>query len=201
MMVKNGQQILLTGRHRAIRKEGTDPILIDFIKDELQPLPCVAFSGDKMESYLLAFLGDLLAEIYSRYQSRLLESNVRAFLQATTKTNKAIQTTIANEPQRFFAYNNGIIAIASNAEVSEHHYQQCITKIEDLQIVNGGKTTASMLYARDQKRGLEENLSQVFVQAKLTVLDGEETGDLINQISRYSNTQNKSIRSRLASSN
>ena len=138
-------------------KEGTDPILIDFIKDELQPLPCVkAFSGDKMESYLLLSL--TLAEIYSRYQSRLLESNVRAFTKAT-KTNKAIQT-LCNEPQRFFAYNNGITATASNAEVSEINGQQCITKIEDLQIVNSKQAPASMVYAQDQKHD-EENLSQV----------------------------------------
>ena len=62
--------------------------------------------------------GPLLAKIYSLYGPRLLEQNVRTFLQAKTKVNRGIIETIVSNPRRFFAYNNGITATASSLETN-----------------------------------------------------------------------------------
>ena len=65
---------------------------------------------------------------------------------------------------------------------------QGIASASNLQIVNGGQTTASILYARDQT-GAE--LDKVFVQMKLSVVAPEKVKIIVPKISRFSNTQNK----------
>ena len=169
-------------------KNANDPITIDFMENGLAPLSCLKVSGssDKYDSYLAVVPGILLAEIYRKYGARLLEANVRTFLQARTKVNQGIIKTIADKPENFFAYNNGLTATAAEVEVSSDGTK--IIGIEDLQIVNGGQTTASILYASDVKKS---DLNKIFVQMKLSrpVPDGRE--ELTRNISRYANSQNK----------
>ena len=177
-------------RYNAIlnSKNANDPITIDFMENGLAPLSCLKVSGssDKYDSYLAVVPGILLAEIYRKYGARLLEANVRTFLQARTKVNQGIIKTIADKPENFFAYNNGLTATAAEVEVSSDGTK--IIGIEDLQIVNGGQTTASILYASDVKKS---DLNKIFVQMKLSrpVPDGRE--ELTRNISRYANSQNK----------
>ena len=78
-----------------------EEIEIDVEKVWGEPLPCLGPHGesDSYESYLLAIPGDFLAEIYELYGPRLLELNVRSFLQARGKINKGIQETIAESPR------------------------------------------------------------------------------------------------------
>ena len=169
-------------------KNANDPITIDFMENGLAPLSCLKVSGssDKYDSYLAVVPGILLAEIYRKYGARLIEANVRTFLQARTKVNQGIIKTIADKPENFFAYNNGLTATAAEVEVSSDGTK--IIGIEDLQIVNGGQTTASILYASDVKKS---DLNKIFVQMKLSrpVPDGRE--ELTRNISRYANSQNK----------
>lgn len=168
-----------------------EPIEIDIANCNGEPLSCLpAFSGSsEYESYLAAIPGDLLASIYSLYGARLLEQNVRTFLQARTKVNKGIIETIRKTPGMFFAYNNGITATASEVEIVKNKDgYPAISKIKDLQIVNGGQTTASILFAKDQSKS---ELQNVFVQMKLTVVSQDKIEDIVPKISRYANTQNK----------
>jgi hypothetical protein len=51
----------------------------------------------------------------------------------------------------FFAYNNGIAATASAATVVNGSNGLHLTKVTDLQIVNGGQTTASLAAALSEK--------------------------------------------------
>ena len=78
----------------------------------LPVLPASVGSGD-YDGYLAVIPGEVLAEIYVRHGSRLLEGNVRTFLGRSGKVNKGIAATVAKEPAKFFAYNNGIAATAS----------------------------------------------------------------------------------------
>lgn len=172
-------------------RTGSEPIEIDLTELNSQPLPCLrAYSGsDKYASYLVAVPGKLLAEIYGMYGARLLEQNVRTFLQARTKVNKGIIDTIKNVPEMFFAYNNGLTATASAVQTTQIEGGGLgITSMSNLQIVNGGQTTASVLYGRDKEKA---NLDDVFVQMKLSVIDPEIIEDVVPKISRYANTQNK----------
>lgn len=182
--------VLDIARYSTIARSGSEPVEIDLEEDFGGALPCLPASlrADGYRSFLFAIPGEVLAEVYASCGSRLLEQNVRTYLQARTKVNKGILKTISKEPEMFFAYNNGITATAADVSIKNSHGQFEISKIRGLQIVNGGQTTASLLYARDcQKR----TLRKVFVQVKLSVVDVDATDDIVPRISEYANTQNK----------
>ena len=169
---------------------GKDPIVINLHEAAGHLVPCIETSANPdVSSYLLALDGNIIADLFKVYDNRLLESNVRTYLQARTQTNKGILKTVADEPHLFFAYNNGITATASAAEFTEINGMLYLVEVTDLQIVNGGQTTASLLYARDQNR---ISLEGIKVQVKLNIISEEASkGSLVPNISRYSNTQNR----------
>lgn len=141
----------------------------------------------KMNYYLSIFPGDLIADLYETYNTSLLENNVRVFLSATRKANKAIRQTIGansgDDAHKFFSYNNGISATAEVIEIENDK----IVKIKDFQIVNGGQTTATIHYSRRKDNYL---LDDVFVAVKITELKkNKEYSSIVNKISQAANTQ------------
>lgn len=161
---------------------------IDIVFDEEDKLNCInAVNEDIYKAYLAIIPGNVLAKLYIEYGSRLLEGNVRSFLSVKGKINKGIRNTIWNEPQMFFAYNNGIAATASEIEIDEDGK---IKRIKDLQIINGGQTTASIANAilQDKK---QEQVEKIFVPMKISIVVGEKYNEMIEKISRYANSQNK----------
>lgn len=152
-------------------------------------IPCIEASRtENARSYLCVIDGDVLANLFEHYGSRLLEGNVRSFLGMKGGVNKGIRGTIQDKPGLFFAYNNGIAATAASASVEATPDGWRITTLSDLQIVNGGQTTASILRARKQDR---LQLSGVAVPMKLTVVSSTDAHDLVPKIAEYANTQNK----------
>lgn len=143
-------------------------------------------------SYLAVVPGQLLNDLYLEYGSKLLEGNVRSFLSVRGKVNKSIQATIKNYPEMFFAYNNGIAATATKIETDMTSDGLVITRIQDLQIVNGGQTTASIANTvLSAKKGDQIDLSKLFVPMKVSVLEHSMAERIIPKISEYSNSQNK----------
>lgn len=141
-------------------------------------------------SYFTVFPGDVLYKIYEKYDARLLERNVRAFLQARGNVNKGIKTTILETPEMFLAYNNGISATAEHISISNENGNTCtITGLSDFQIVNGGQTTASIFNACGKDK---TPLDKIYVQAKITVLANQSQMEcVVPLISACANTQNK----------
>ncbi|PYC24062.1 hypothetical protein DMX02_06420 [Pseudomonas jessenii] len=186
-------------RYSRISSTGGEPVEIDFDEDFDGAVECLPASvgSDNYQSYLFAIPGSVLAEVFAVFSNRLLEQNVRTYLQAKTGVNKGILRTIAEEPGMFFAYNNGITATASSVRTRRFvNGALAISHIKDFQIVNGGQTTASLLYARD---GLGRKLDHVYVQVKLSVVDEDRLADVVPRISEYANTQNKVSLADLAS--
>lgn len=144
----------------------------------------VGDSAGDVTTYLAAVPGGLLAALYRQHGSRLLEGNVRSFLTIRGKINKGIRETVMKEPAHFLAYNNGISATASGVEYRDGS----ITTITDLQIVNGGQTTASLFYAMQASR--EASLDNVYVQMKLVVVSPADAVEMVPLISRFANSQN-----------
>lgn len=165
-----------------------EEIEVDFTTDDPKGIRCLpAFSdGGSIQSYLLVIPGPILASLYQEHGERLFEQNVRTFLQFRGKVNKGIRLTIMKEAHMFFSYNNGISATAE--EVVTSKLNDRILSVRNLQIVNGGQTTASIFTA-----GHKENadLSKVFVQMKLSVVPGPQVEEVVPRISEYANTQNK----------
>lgn len=167
-----------------------EPLNIDFVElfgNGIACLPANLGSGS-YQSYLIVMPAPTLAALYDRYSARLLEQNVRTFLQARAQVNKGIRATIINEPQMFFAYNNGITATAQEIETRMTDSGLQIVRMTDLQIVNGGQTTASLFHTQRRDKA---DLSDIFVQMKLSVIDSEQSETVVPRISEYANTQNR----------
>lgn len=183
--------VLDLDRYAKISSVGPEPVEIDFVENFDGAIECLRAStgAASYQSYLFAIPGSVLARVYAIYGNRLLEQNVRTYLQARTGVNKGILRTIAEEPGMFFAYNNGLTATASAVEVfRQENGALAISRVRNFQIVNGGQTTASLLYARE---GQGRDLSQVYVQIKLSVVEEDRLETVVPRISEYANTQNK----------
>lgn len=163
-----------------------EDIVID-LEDMGHSVP-VLESPEQSDGYrcLLAVIpGQLLADLYEQHHSRILQRNVRAYLQARGKVNKDIHSTIRDHPGRFLAYNNGISATATDVDTYTRDGTVILQRLHDLQIVNGGQTTASLHHA-----SLNHSLDGVYVMAKITVVLKEALNELVPRISRYANSQN-----------
>lgn len=173
---------------------GRENIEIDFTQYSERGIPCLDTNTNDQQTpyhcYLGVIPGVVLADVYDRYGAQLLEGNVRSFLSTKVAVNKKIRETILTSPHMFFAFNNGVSATAATAVIKETPQGKYITSVKDFQIINGGQTTASLSNARYKDKA---DLKAVNLQIKLTVIeaDMDETHNLMQKISRSSNSQNK----------
>jgi hypothetical protein len=183
----------------------TEDIVLDLSHEDAagvlwgHPVTAVGETGG-WEVYVTAFTGPQLVRFYEQYKLKLVNENVRAFLQFAGATNKGIKKSIEEEPRRFISYNNGISIVASkvvgpDGEATDEDNRVELTHlltIEGAQIVNGGQTTAA-LYHASQDPLLSQNIQDVRVFAKITVIPDAEEDEreaAIAKIARFSNTQN-----------
>lgn len=161
--------------------------LEDFFGKSIEVLK--AASGSNFETYLCVIPADGIANIYQKENTRLLEKNVRSFLQFTG-TNKGIKKTIKESPEKFIAFNNGLTITATDKTLIDNGNKLFLKSLSDFQIVNGGQTTASLYFAR--KEGIP--LTGINVMAKINIVndaDDDQLNKLVQDISLYSNTQTK----------
>lgn len=172
-----------------------DELEVNFSEISGSPLPCV-WVTDEMGEYdyaMTAIPGETLRFLYDKFGPRILEANVRSYLSQTGKVNKGIAATLRDQPERFMAYNNGIVIVADEIRLGNlTGGGPGIAWLKGMQIVNGGQTTASMFFTK--KKYPATDLSKVRVPAKVIVLretDPAKEEALISDISRYANSQNK----------
>jgi hypothetical protein len=168
-----------------------EEIEIDFQATHGGAIPCIAVEepGADYKTFLAAIPAATLVSIYGKYGPRLLERNVRSFLQLRGDVNKGIRKTILETPRRFLAYNNGITVTAAEVRLVDHGSGHAIAHVRDLQIVNGGQTTASLFRAA---RKDDAALESIHVPMKLSVVeDPHELDGFVADISRFANSQNK----------
>ncbi len=172
-----------------------DELLVDFKLMSGGPLPCVYIPGESDYDYALtAIPAEALRLLYEQFGGRLLEANVRSFLSVKSKgVNAGIQNTLRMTPERFMAYNNGIVIVADEMKLDKPSGEGStgILWLKGLQIVNGGQTTASIYFTK--KKFPDTDLSRVRVPAKIIVMrveDPVKEEALVSDISRYANSQN-----------
>lgn len=172
-----------------------DELIVDFKLVCGGPLPCVYVPGESDYDYALtAIPAEALRLLYEQFGARLLEANVRSFLSVKGKgVNAGIQNTLRTAPERFMAYNNGIVIVADKMELDKAGGEGStgILWLKGLQIVNGGQTTASVYFTK--KKFPETDLSRVRVPAKIIVMRDDDSAKeeaLVSDISRYANSQN-----------
>lgn len=154
-----------------------------------KPIPCVKadIATEAYETYLAIVPAAFLAEIYKEYGGKLLKANVRSFLNMTGTVNKGIRETIRTEPERFFAYNNGIATTARSVKFEKTSSGLVMTEFDGLQIINGGQTTASLALVSVKEK---LPLDNIFVQMKLTIVHQDDKM-FIRNIAKYANSQTK----------
>lgn len=170
-----------------------DELVVNFGEISGGPLPCVWVSAEHGEyDYAMTVLpGEALRFLYEKYGPRILEANVRSFLSQTNAVNKGIRDTLRYQPERFMAYNNGVVIVADEA-----HLERAadggpgISWLKGMQVVNGGQTMASIFFTKKKNPSID--LRGVRVPAKVIVLrrsDDVTEDALIADISRYANSQ------------
>jgi hypothetical protein len=170
-----------------------DELVVNFDEIAGTALPCVYVPGEANDyDYALTVIpGEVMRHIYDKYGARLLEANVRSFLSAMGKVNKGIRDTLRSDPEKFMAFNNGIVLVADEAHLEQSNGAVRLRWLKGMQVVNGGQTTASIYFTK--KRYPETDLRKVRVPAKIIVLhsvDDAAEEALIADISRYANSQN-----------
>jgi hypothetical protein len=170
--------------------QARDEIAVDFEATFGGSIPCLPMppTAQDYSGYLAIIPGEVLYRLYDEYGPRLLERNVRSFLSARGKVNSGIRTTILRDPDRFLAYNNGIVVTADHVDLETlEDGRSAIRAVKGLQIVNGGQTTASIHRARKVDKA---DLSAVQISAKITVIKSEKLDEMVQMISHYANSQN-----------
>ena len=126
---------------------------------------------------------DLCAKELDKNEAVILATKV-------TDTIKIVDNEgfIKETPDRFFAYNNGVSATADDIEFDEENGYS-ISKIRNLQIVNGGQTTASLYYTAKKDKA---DLQGIFVQAKISVIPEEHLEHIVPLISRFPTARTRS---------
>ena len=99
-----------------------------------------------------------------------------------------MRRTIQEEPTRFIAYNNGIVATADQIDIDQHHNGiLTIRALRGLQIVNGGQTTVSLYRARKRDK---VPIDSIAVPAKIILVKHGGFDSMVLAVSRYANSQN-----------
>lgn len=165
-------------------------LTIDFEKSFNYSIEAIkAAENSTFSSYLCVLNANVLEDLYKQYGSRLLEKNVRSFLDFRG-VNGGIKNTIRTEPEKFIAYNNGLTITATAIKTFEKKHKLYIKSLTDFQIVNGGQTTATIYFSK--KDGLD--IGNVQVMAKINVAkqtNEKKLEQLINNISEFSNAQSR----------
>jgi hypothetical protein len=185
----------------SISQGNSDPLTVSFHDTFGYNIEVLrAAEEENFESYLCVLPAQGLAKLYKKESSRLLEKNVRSFLNFKVEANKEMRNTIRKEPEKFIAYNNGITITGSSGEILQIGEKLFLTSITDFQIVNGGQTTAGIYFS--DKDGID--ISRICLMAKINIaknVSEQQLNELISNISRFSNTQTKVSKVDLKTSN
>lgn len=194
--LENGYELTINYRlsdFNDIKDAKPQPLIVDFstlkrAEANLDGVPYLKVPTkpgvDFYESYLFVMPADALAEFYDQYGSRLLEQNVRVYLQKKGKINKGMHKTIENEPYVFFVYNNGLAITAEGIDFSADGTK--IIRLYGMQVVNGGQTMACLHQAWRERK----DISGISVQVKLTLVTKNIADVIVPYISKFSNSQN-----------
>lgn len=175
----------------ALPDRGSEDIHVDFTKWLPDGLPCLVTPGndETTRTYLAVIPARVLADVFDEYGSLLLESNVRTYLSARGQVNRGIQSTLAHEPERFLAYNNGLTTTATEVELGRSPEGTTIRSLARWQIVNGGQTTASLAhFLRSDKT---RNVDSASIQMKLVTVSDTDSATVVQSVAKYANSQNR----------
>ena len=148
--------------------------------------------GDKWKAYVTAVTADWVKEQYCRYNDDIFSGNPRTYLGSGKKKNKinlGIIQTITEQPNNFWAYNNGITALVNDYSIENdlNTGEEKLT-ISGITIINGAQTTGAVSSVTEVGKAL--------IPIRFIVC---EDSSIIDEIINNNNKQNEIIASDLRS--
>lgn len=131
-----------------------------------------------------------IAAWFTAHGSDLFADNIRVVI-PRSDINEGILETIAESPERFVYYNNGITVLAESIQTGPGgllNRDVGYFKLSGASIVNGAQTVSTLGSAIGTS--YESNLGNAFVIVRCIEVPREEE-DLGRKITRYANTQNE----------
>ena len=92
-------------------------------------------------AYLINISSEILRKEYLRFKEKLFSRNVRIFYSESKKPNKAMKDTLAEQPQNFWYFNNGITILSEKVTLLKED-KKIILK--NPQIINGCQTVSTI---------------------------------------------------------
>ena len=136
---------------------------------------------------------DLISAVSREFEdgygyTRLLCNNVRNFID-NTNLCEAMKQTLAEEPQNFAAYNNGLSIVCSGIQHAAGSDEDCDPHIilQNAAIVNGGQTTANLY--QDFKEASDEDKKALFSSGNTCTVIVAHSKEARKSISVCRNTQ------------
>lgn len=137
-------------------------------------------------NYGVARLADLVS-LYQTYGKALYERNIRYFLGSSkSDVNKAIKTTLHDDPASFFYLNNGVTAVCDLIEPKATKNGAKKFKVRGLSIINGAQTVASAAEFVRQHPGKSIDDAKVM----LTLIKAPADGPFGKRVTKARNHQN-----------
>ncbi|WP_145148513.1 AIPR family protein [Paenibacillus xylanexedens] len=128
--------------------------------------------------------------LLEKYGDALLEKNIRRHLGIhKNRVNSDIQNTlISDKKSNFYFFNNGITMVCSQFNYNKFTEENRLFNVKDLQIINGGQTSKTILQTLKDNPGID--FSECFVLTRLYELPGEEHEEMLSDITFATNSQN-----------
>jgi len=140
-----------------------------------------------IESWVFSMTSRGVAELFEHSGNRLFARNIRGFL-GSTEINRGMESTLKNEPEYFWYYNNGIAIICDDAQEMSSHGKH-ILRVKNPQVINGQQTTRIL-------SKLAASTSKASVTVKIIRVTRNGSGDsdrfdkLVSRIVQATNWQN-----------
>jgi AIPR protein len=148
-------------------------------------------SSNDWEAFVTAIPITWLYEVFQNYSENLFSANVRGYLgsrKSDNNINNGIKSTAKDEPNNFWAFNNGITALVSEFTFKDAEANQSqeigsadTLEISGISIVNGAQTTGALGSLDTSPDGTG------YVQARFVKCNNIST---IRKIIEYNNRQN-----------
>jgi hypothetical protein len=144
---------------------------------------------EPIKSYFGLVAGSDLANLYIVNGRHLFSPNIRLHL-GDTEVNEGISKTINETPEKFWYYNNGITALASEIDkkaIGGAGSDTGIFVCKNLRIVNGAQTVGTVT---DNFKTNSENVEKIRIWIRIFEVE-EENEEESKKITRTNNTQNR----------
>lgn len=157
--------------------------------DVITPNAGFELKNDKWRAYITAASAQWIKKMYHEYKDDLFSGNPRNYLGSGKKKNKinlGIKESIINEPNNFWAYNNGITALVNDYSIDDN--TGYLSSITGITVINGAQTTGAI--------GTLEEIKEAWVPIRFIVCRDEK---IIEEIIANNNKQNEILPSDLRS--